>query len=234
MSINTPFALVALRIDWQHVMRFSLTEISNGLPAERVSRIPRILRLEDQYRCVFAGHLINFLYRRMRPGQSPPSLTTGAHGKPKFTDPSAPKFNISHSGDWVVGIAGEGPLGIDVEEINPRTVVLNDVLSPAERHDLEAIPAPYKGRYFIRLWTLKEAHLKAEGVGLVAGSPARLSFRIDDEGTATLAGQTGQLLHQSILLDKHHAYATCTPQRRPPLPSVVGISEILAAHSTVR
>lgn len=228
MSNNTPFSLVALRIDWHHITRFPLTEILNDLPDERVSRISKFLREEDQYRCAFAGHLINFLYRKMCPGQSLPSLARGSYGKPEFTDPSAPKFNISHSGNWVVGIAGQGSLGIDVQEINSKTTVLNDVLSPAERRDLENLPASDKVRYFIQLWTLKEAYLKAQGVGLVVGTPAELSFRIDPEGAATLAQGTNQRAHHSIMLDTDHACATCTAHRRSPELTVISIPEILA------
>ena len=61
----------------------------------------------------------------LRPDRPIPDVTTGAHGKPAFDADDVPAFNISHSGDWVVGIAGNGPVGVDVEEIMPHSKGIN-------------------------------------------------------------------------------------------------------------
>jgi phosphopantetheinyl transferase len=230
MTIAAPSIFVALHIDWQRVMRLSMAEVTEGLPAERVARIANMRRLEDRHRSAFAGHLISFFYRQLRPGRPLPGLIEGPHGKPAFADPAAPEFNISHSGDWVVGISGRGPLGIDVEVVRPETEVLDDILCPAELRDIQSIPASRRVRRFVQLWTLKEARLKAQGLGLVAGAPERLSFRLDNE-TAILAGDTSSLVHRCILLDTLHACATCTPPPGPPELSLIDAIDILAARN---
>lgn len=233
MSTAAPLTLFALHIDWQRVSRFSTAEVLDGLPPERVARIASFSRQEDQYRCAFAGHLINLLYRQHRPGQPLPGLTEGPHGKPTFVTADAPAFNISHSGNWVVGIAGQGPLGIDVEEIRPESEVLDSVLSPVELGDIRALPVSQRSKCFLRLWTLKEARLKAQGIGLSAGALAQLSFRIEDDGTVKLAGDIGTLVYRSFLLDEFHACATCTPLPVLTAPTLLHATDILLALRAV-
>lgn len=233
MSSVLPLNLVALRIDWHRVTQLSIAEVSDGLTTERLERIASFVRLEDRYRCAFAGHLIDFLYRQSNPGRRSPALTKGPHGKPEFAEPCAPAFNISHSGDWVVGISGQSPVGIDVEAIKPKAAVLHDALTPEELQDLENVPASHRASYFIQLWTLKEAHLKAQGLGLSAGVPLHLSFRIGTDGIATLAGDNSPLVHCCGLLDTDHAFATCTPPPRPALLSVIDAINILRARYEV-
>jgi 4'-phosphopantetheinyl transferase len=83
--------------------------------------------------------------------------------------PAAPDFNISHSGDLLLlGIATRGRIGVDVEGWVPgegadRTP-LWDTLSPRERAWTEVQHDPFAA--FVRLWTRKEAIVKALGLGL--------------------------------------------------------------------
>lgn len=60
----------------------------------------------------------------------------------------------------------DGPVGADVELEGPAGEVPWQVLHPAEREALGALPALLLGRAFARLWSLKEAYLKALGTGL--------------------------------------------------------------------
>jgi 4'-phosphopantetheinyl transferase len=76
-------------------------------------------------------------------------------------------FNISHSEDIVIGaISGDSKLGIDVEKIEERN--LNElkeiILNNRERANLYLTKDPV--RYLYDIWTLKEALLKAVGIGL--------------------------------------------------------------------
>jgi 4'-phosphopantetheinyl transferase len=81
-------------------------------------------------------------------------------------------FNISHSGDiFALSICKQGEIGIDVEEINTR--ILPDIdsiarchFSSVERNILIESHPQTRLNHFFRMWTLKEATLKATGVGL--------------------------------------------------------------------
>ena len=77
-------------------------------------------------------------------------------------------FNISHSGDLVACALASSKIGIDIEMISHTA----DYLSIARAHfsDEEASwvaakPASINER-FVALWTIKEAYLKAIGIGL--------------------------------------------------------------------
>jgi len=98
-------------------------------------------------------------------------FTAGTYGKPELLTPPVPlAFNLSHSKDFaLVAFARSGRLGVDVEQV--RT--LSDALSLAERNFaadevqwLSSTPPEQQPEVFFRIWTRKEAVLKAVGAGL--------------------------------------------------------------------
>ncbi len=102
----------------------------------------------------------------------------GEHGKPFLA--GGPVFNQSHSSERVmIAVATEGRLGIDIEK--RRTVRLMSEIArknfaSAEAELFRRTPGPDRQHVFFRLWTCKEAFLKALGVGLT--EPLR-SFSVD-------------------------------------------------------
>jgi 4'-phosphopantetheinyl transferase len=99
----------------------------------------------------------------------PPEKVTfryGDHGKPEI---DGLHFNISHSGGRLAAaFSCEGPLGVDIEEISPRRRardIAARYFSAPERTELEtADDAEYLHRFY-RLWTGKEAIMKATALG---------------------------------------------------------------------
>ncbi|KAH9624936.1 hypothetical protein KSS87_008716 [Heliosperma pusillum] len=116
-----------------------------------------------------------------------------AHGKPEVDWQPSPDwsppplhFNISHTSSLIAcGISTYSPIGIDVEE-KTRTLK-NNVISlarrffcPDEVEILAKILDPEVQRLsFLKLWTLKEAYVKALGRGF-SGAPFN-TFRIHME-----------------------------------------------------
>lgn len=104
-------------------------------------------------------------------------------GKPYCTLPGAPEFNLSHTSDGdglAYGILARAtkPVGVDVEIVRPvadLTGMAALVLSESERRCLDSLPTMQQSRHFLRLWTLKEAILKAAGTGF-AGDPRSIDF----------------------------------------------------------
>ncbi|KAM7256955.1 hypothetical protein ACFE04_012696 [Oxalis oulophora] len=113
------------------------------------------------------------------------------HGKPEIAwendenwCPPQLHFNISHTSSLIAcGVSVGAPIGIDVEEKHRKTK--NNILAFARRyfasHEvkfLSSISDPEVQRQeFIKLWTLKEAYVKAIGRGFSA-APFK-SFTID-------------------------------------------------------
>ncbi|MFV7562866.1 4'-phosphopantetheinyl transferase family protein [Aeromonas sp. PS2Canimalfood6] len=96
----------------------------------------------------------------------------GEHGKPMLCNHHW-QFNLSHSGDWLVlALCREGPLGVDIEMGLRRRPILplaKRFYAPSEYQWLNALPREEQHSAFYRLWSRKEAVLKAHGDGISAG-----------------------------------------------------------------
>jgi 4'-phosphopantetheinyl transferase len=91
---------------------------------------------------------------------------SGSHGKPALrASSSALEFNVSHSGDYaLIAVTSGVACGVDIEcgrtNIN-EVAVAADFFCPREVEWLSHSEAD-----FLRLWTVKEASMKAVGGGL--------------------------------------------------------------------
>jgi len=94
----------------------------------------------------------------------------GERGKPSVS--AAPHFNASDSGDTVVVAMASEEIGVDVEGLrtlaNPGRLARR-ICTPDELEQLDALSEEEAGAALLRLWTFKEAALKAVGLGLPGG-----------------------------------------------------------------
>lgn len=128
----------------------------------------------------------------------PPAIECGAHGKPFAPGLPDIEFNLSHAGARVLLAFARGQaLGIDLERIN-RHLSLDGIakrfFAEPEARALQRLPEHARLRAFLRLWTHKEAVLKAMGVGIGFGLE-RIEFELDPDGEiaslARIAAQAG-------------------------------------------
>lgn len=93
-----------------------------------------------------------------------------AHGQPFVTSPPTDvEFSISRSKTAVgVAISTTGPVGLDLEETvgEADLAPLLELLHDNERSELANLDPAALPTEFTRLWTRKEAYLKALGTGL--------------------------------------------------------------------
>ncbi len=93
-------------------------------------------------------------------------------GKP-YLPHSDIRFSLSHSGHWVLlAIARTKRVGIDVEAVGATRDLIGiakNYYHPQEYAQLETLSPTAQAERFYRLWTLKEAFLKATGTGISAG-----------------------------------------------------------------
>lgn len=91
-------------------------------------------------------------------------------GKPVLGDGSV-AFSVAHSGDWVVwAFARGGAVGVDLERVRSEVAwesVAKRYFSGEERALLRSMEDPV--RVFFDLWVMKEALVKASGVGVFEG-----------------------------------------------------------------
>jgi 4'-phosphopantetheinyl transferase len=97
----------------------------------------------------------------------------GAHGRPEIDQPALARdlrFNLSHTDGLIACAVGVRlDVGCDVEHIGRRTEVeplASRYFSMQEASDLAAVPTARRRERFFQYWTLKEAYIKACGMGL--------------------------------------------------------------------
>ena len=116
------------------------------------------------------------------------------HGKPAIAGPAgAPRlsFNLSHTdGMLLCGVTQHHPVGVDVERIDRKTdvgAIADRFFSESEVNALLTLPEHAQTQRFFDYWTLKEAYIKARGLGL-ALPLGDFSFAILDAPAASVAG----------------------------------------------
>ena len=160
---------------------------------------------ERHRRQFVVAHAVKRLMIYAITGAPPSSLRFGktAAGKPLLMPAGRPHFNISHCESMVAcALSSNLEVGIDVEPLDRAApLALADwYCSPAEQHWLAGLSPASRPRCFIRMWTLKEAVLKAAGCGL--GHPLQdLSVTIDPPAVAISDGILGTPDHWHV---RHH------------------------------
>lgn len=98
-------------------------------------------------------------------------FSEGPHGRPEIASPDTPyRFNLAHSHGMVACAVARGrDIGVDVEFLDRPDAsqdVASRVCSPDELEDVDSAPDEGRKERFLIYWTLKEAYLKARGLGI--------------------------------------------------------------------
>lgn len=169
-----PSIISSLKIGTVHLWRTQLDQqhanaalLSNDEKA-RAARFKfplhqqRFINARSTLRCILTRYL----------NQAPEKLSFAytAHGKPYLANHPSLFFNLSHSNQWALyAITLEEKIGVDIEyllkEIDGE-VLATRFFSSYESKLLHEISADKKQTAFFRLWTCKEAFIKAVGEGL--------------------------------------------------------------------
>ena len=167
------------------------------------ARLARLRREPDRRAFLTAHALVRSALSRY--ADVPPEGWTFAanhRGRPEIAGPGpvpALRFSLSHtSGLTACAITLDFDCGVDVESFDRRgdpLKVARRVLSPKELSDLEARTAETRRDRFLTYWTLKEAYVKARGLGLslplrqfsfsLTGERIRIEFAAPGDDVAT-------------------------------------------------
>lgn len=93
-------------------------------------------------------------------------VESGLWEKPRLVSPKGVFFNLSHSGDWTVIAVSDGEVGVDIQQVKPVDMRLATRFFSADEGRILAEAGDGAKALFYRLWTVKEAYLKALGTGL--------------------------------------------------------------------
>jgi 4'-phosphopantetheinyl transferase len=185
----------ALEPDCAQLWHFAPSAIEPGvlrtkcwdlLSQDERARHDRYGYARDRHRYLTTRWLVRTLLARYT-GQHPARLSFVAnpYGRPELPEPVCGeplRFNLAHTRDLVVCLVALGrETGVDVEELDAGRLgqaAAPTVLAPREQASLAALPAALRPRRFIQLWTLKEAYVKARGLGLTIPLD-RFGFELD-------------------------------------------------------
>jgi len=172
---------LSLPKNYVHVWRVHLDSstsqfktLEHSLSSDEIVRANRFYFQKDRDRFIVARGMLRLILSRylyIDPGHL--RFCYGKYGKPYITtelNDSTLCFNMSHSHEFALyAVTWDRPIGIDVEDVSQKVDVQNiseRFFSSTENKILALIPAERKQEAFFRLWTRKEAYLKARGEGL--------------------------------------------------------------------
>ena len=176
-----------------HIWRASLDlptividQLATFLSPDEIERANRFRFVQHQKRFIAArGILRKLLSNYLQISPNDLKFKYGNCGKPQLTgfkQDSPLEFNLSHSGEYALyGFTYHHPIGVDLEYIRemPDAVkIAQRFFSEREYRLINSVEDAQKSAVFFKLWTAKEAYLKAIGKGL-AGSLANVDIIFD-------------------------------------------------------
>lgn len=130
------------------------------LPPWRRERTERLKHPPARQESLAAGLLLDHVMDRW--GVSPwEPVTTLPAGKPVFAGREDMWFSLSHSGRYALCAVSNLPVGADVQLMRPVNLSMARRLHPQERDWLSRQAEEEREDAFFRLWTRKEAWVKA-------------------------------------------------------------------------
>ena len=152
-----------------------LDRYAGWLSAEEVARRGRFIFERHRHAFLVARALVRGTLARYV-GAPPAALrfTIGEHGRPEL-DLAAGRglsFNLSHTDGRAVLAVARATVGVDVEAAGRRgelARIAEHFFAPAEVAALAGLSGAALRERFFAFWTLKEAYIKARGVGVSLG-----------------------------------------------------------------
>ena len=135
-----------------------------------------------------------------------------APGAPRVRAPEGIFVSVSGRGPLAALAVANAPVGVDIELCSASVDIIEDVLHVDERQQLAMVRADEQQAEFLRIWTAKEAFLKALGTGLnIEPASIAISLAGDSVSAIRLEGKTmdqaGRL--SEIRLDGVRVIAAC-------------------------
>ena len=202
-----------------HLYWTSLDLSETEIEGLRQTLVPEELRRADRFRVAAATRRFVAARAALRriladsTGIAPADLEFrfGRHGKPYLADGGL-FFNSSDSGDFVVIVLTTVEVGVDIEVLRPlsrRRRLARRVCTEKELELLEQAPEDTRDALLLRLWTCKEAALKAVGTGL-PGGVLNVETNIPKTGEPHLTNLLGEKDGWTLLFPELRPDVLCT------------------------
>jgi len=211
-DINIPAGEVQLWWASLEVSDFEIDRLRRMLAPEERRRARRFRVSAAARRFIAARAALRMvLARTTGAGTADLDFRFGKHGKPHLAN-GGPYFNASDSGDVVVIALTTADVGIDIELLRPlgrRQRLARRICTERELEALEQVPEHDRDALLLRLWTCKEAGLKAIGTGLPGGL-RNVEVEIPPNGPPRLARLLGESDGWTLLFPELLASLLCS------------------------
>jgi 4'-phosphopantetheinyl transferase len=175
-------------------------------------------RFERHRHLYLASHVLTRIALGERCGIAPEAVRfeKGRWGKPRMALSGGPEFNLSHTkGMAMVAVGSSLPIGVDVETRDQRpersmVAIARRFFAASECERIEAMPPDEAEVAALELWTLKEALMKAVGMGFHL-SPRAFEIEVNPDVPArlksiSLAGESpGDWVFVRLPMQAHQA-----------------------------
>ena len=195
----------------------SLLVLASG---KKEARIKRFRHERDAHNCLLGDMLSQIMICRATGlGNDRLEFSATEFGKPFLVNDLSIHFNISHSGDYVVCVVDNEPVGIDVEMIKPINRKIAErffaqdevayILSARDDFDIQR---------FYEVWTRKESRIKWEGKGLSTPLP---SFSVFDPT------EPGRPVYHKVFHNDTAICHVCSAKSEAPAVRTINTSDFL-------
>ena len=144
-------------------------EAARALQANRGAPLARRAPEDAERSLVARAALVGLVASRTRSDPAALTVAHDRHGRPTIAEHPGLSVSISHSGALVACAVSTRPIGVDVEQAGrPEAdmALARRICAPAELSLVEAAAPGEGASVLLRLWTRKEALVKALGTGL--------------------------------------------------------------------
>lgn len=140
------------------------------------------------------------------------------YGKPYLKGHRDIHYNISHCNGAVAVYISDNENGIDIEDIRMFTMkVVDRICAFNEKKYMES--NSYSNESFFRIWTLKEAYIKAVGMGL-AYSLQNVSFEIGDDKAKIVSANKYNAVVGQMKLTGGYILSYCNLDSKNDMPKI--------------
>jgi 4'-phosphopantetheinyl transferase len=195
--------------------REEMSRLASTLAADERERAGRFHCERDRHRFTIGrGRLRQLLGAQLDVAAADVGFDYGVYGKPFIKGGASLRFNLSHTGDlMLVATSWSSDVGVDVERVRPLSHLeglARHVCRPEELARLAQSTPTDRQNLFLRLWTCKEAWLKARGTGLFEALDG-VQIELSDPGRGAVCaiggeGDGGGWLHE-LMPAPHHVGA---------------------------
>jgi len=152
-----------------------LARYQSILSSSETKRNQRFIFEKDRKRHLLTRALLRYVLSEYYNNISPKDcrFTKNGYGKPEISPEMLVQylsFNLSHSGNMIVlAVTNERAIGVDIESLKQKTPTADlakHYFATEEYQQLKGLPNNEFHSRFFDFWTLKEAYIKACGLGL--------------------------------------------------------------------